>query len=58
MLGRMAETQLRISITLGHGTPSAFLHSPIAMLFIAISIVSVGWSLYKVNKARKAGAAA
>lgn len=58
MLGRMAETQLRISITLGHGTPSAFLHSPIAMLFIAISILSVGWSLYKVNKAKKAGATA
>lgn len=50
MLGRMAESQLRISITLGHGTPAAFLDSPIAMLFIAISILSVCYSLYRINK--------
>ena len=50
MLGRMAESQLRISITLGHGTPAAFLDSPIAMFFIAISILSVAYSLYNMRK--------
>ena len=50
MLGRMAESQLRISITLGHGTPAAFLDSPIALFFIAISILSVAYSLYNMRK--------
>ena len=50
MLGRMAESQLRISITLGHGTPAAFLDSPIALFFIAISILSVAYSLCNMRK--------
>jgi putative tricarboxylic transport membrane protein len=58
MLGRMAETQLRISITLGHGTLSAFLERPIAMLFIAASVFSVCYSLYRANKTRKTQAVA
>lgn len=56
MLGRMAETQLRISLTMGHGTPSAFLERPIALVFIALSVLSFGYSIYRTKK-RQATAA-
>ena len=52
MLGRMAESQLRISITIGNGSLMSFLDSPIAMFFIIISILSVSYSLYRMHKNR------
>lgn len=47
ILGKMAEQELRTSLIMGHGTLSEFLHRPIALAFIGLSVLSVLWSIYR-----------
>ena len=52
LLGRMAETQLRVSIVMGNGSLAGYLERPIALAFLAAAALSVGFSLYSKRKAR------
>lgn len=52
MLGGMAESQLRVSIVMGNNTLAGYLDRPIALFFLAVSALSVAWSLYSKRKAR------
>ncbi len=53
ILGKMAEQELRTSLIMGHGSLSEFLHRPIALAFIGLSLLSVAWSVYKSFKNKR-----
>ena len=53
ILGNMAESQLRVSILEGGGTLSAYLHRPIALVFLALSLFSVVYSIRSIRRDRK-----
>jgi putative tricarboxylic transport membrane protein len=52
MLGGMAESQLRVSIVMGGNSLAGYLDRPIALFFLAVSVLSVVWSLYSKRRAR------
>jgi len=56
ILGKMAEQELRTSLIMGNGTLSEFLDRPIALFFVALSLLSIAWSVYR-NRKNKKGAA-
>ena len=57
ILGKMAEQELRTSLIMGNGTLSEFLDRPIALFFIALSLLSIAWSAYRSHKSTKSSVA-
>ncbi len=53
ILGRMAETQLRVSIVMSNDSLAGYLNRPIALCFFAAAALSVAYSLYTRHKAGK-----
>lgn len=52
ILGRMAESELRVGLVMGDGSPLIFLTRPIALVFLAAALASVAISLYTIRKSR------
>jgi putative tricarboxylic transport membrane protein len=53
ILGRMAETEFRVSLVMGGGSVSIYLTRPIALGFLLAAVASVALSLYTLYKAEK-----
>jgi putative tricarboxylic transport membrane protein len=53
ILGHMAETQLRLAISIGNGSYLPFFTRPISLILIVISIVSLVLPIYLRNKREK-----
>ncbi|WP_461208603.1 tripartite tricarboxylate transporter permease [Desulfocurvus sp. DL9XJH121] len=62
ILGKMAESNLRVSILMGGGDLSGYLHRPIALTFLGVALLSILFSVRSMWKsrceARKAAASA
>ena len=46
VLGRPLEEHLRVALTGSQGDPTVFFTSPFSVLFLALSVFSVAWSLW------------
>ncbi|MCD7984830.1 MAG: hypothetical protein LUG19_11370 [Desulfovibrio sp.] len=55
VLGLMFEKQLRLALSLTDGSLLPFLHSPYALLFLALALFSVGWSWWKAGRGAGGG---
>jgi len=54
ILGKMAESNLRVSILMGGGDLSGYLQRPIALAFLALALISIIFSARSIWKSRKA----
>jgi len=55
VLGGQLEEHLRVSLTESRGDVSIFFTSPVSLLFLCLSAVSVGWSFYSARRGRGSG---
>jgi putative tricarboxylic transport membrane protein len=56
ILGPVVEKSLRQSLTTSHGSFMIFLESPICILFLALTLVSIAWPIIKhIKKNRTKG---
>jgi putative tricarboxylic transport membrane protein len=55
ILGKMAESNLRVSILMGGGDLSGYLDRPIALGFLALALLSLLFSARSIWKSHKKG---
>lgn len=58
VLGRQLEEHLRVALTGSQGDISVFFTSPFSVLFLALSVLSIVWSLLAERRGKAGGAAA
>jgi putative tricarboxylic transport membrane protein len=55
VLGGQLEEHLRVALTGSRGDVSIFFTSPVSLLFLTLSMVSIIWSFYTARKGKKDG---
>jgi len=55
VLGGQLEEHLRVALTGSRGDVSIFFTSPVSLLFLILSMVSIIWSFYSARKGKKDG---
>jgi len=58
LLGRMAENQFRVSLSMGHDSLAGYLDRPIALVFLGLTVLSVAYSLYRKHRTHRLDAQA
>ena len=53
VLGGQLEEHLRVALTGSRGDVSIFFTSPVSLLFLILSVVSIFWSFYAVRLGKK-----